>query len=277
MQTKVKMYHNLKYMCRVLQISVKILLGITLWRFCPESHRLKQSESTIGSHTLFVQHNRTVSLFCIVVMGTKKRYPPLLLLLPLAGAGLTLLFTSCSTWESGACISSWQQRGADPVDRDMGELVESMSRGELVPPFIFHMAAWVGEKRCPIAYPLLSVASERTVPEFIRAREVPLTLDSCSTWEYRPCTLPGQYSRDEPAGRISSEPVPKLWVGESWLYHSSVVQQHNKGKERCPSPSVTLYPSPTAQTQKLTLPLSAVTFRKVGPALCLSSTAEVIL
>lgn len=139
MQTKVKMYHNLKYMCRVLQISVKILLRITLWRTGPEPHRLKQSESTIGSHTLFVQHNRTesaiVSLFCIVVMGTRERYPPSSLLLPLAGAGLTLLFTSCSTWGSGACISSRQESRADPVDRDMGELFESMSRGELVPPF----------------------------------------------------------------------------------------------------------------------------------------------
>lgn len=117
MQTKVKMYHNLKCMCRVLQISVKILLRITLWRTGPEPHRLKQSESSIGSHTLFVQHNRTVSLFCTVVMGTRERYPPPSLLLPLAGAGLTLLFTSCSTWGSGACISSRQQSRADPVDR----------------------------------------------------------------------------------------------------------------------------------------------------------------
>lgn len=93
-------------------------------------------------------------------MGTRERYPPPSLLLPLAGAELTLLFSNCSTWESGACISSGQQSGADPVDRSMGELVESMSMGELVPPFIFHMAIWVGEERCPIAYPLLSVASE---------------------------------------------------------------------------------------------------------------------
>lgn len=47
-----------------------------------------------------------------------------------------------------------------------------------------------------------------------RVRELTLLLTSYSTWERRPCNLPGQLTRTEPVVRVSGEPALSKTTGE---------------------------------------------------------------
>lgn len=75
---------------------------------------------------------------------------------------------------------------------------ENVSMGDLAPPLICRMVAWVGERSPPL---INFSRGEGVHPEVIRVQELPLLPISCSTEESRCCTLPGQHNRADPVYR----------------------------------------------------------------------------
>lgn len=116
-----------------------------------------------------------------------------------------LPFTSCNTWVSSPASSSGKCSRADSVDgvgEGRGDWPKNMSMSDLAPTLICHMA-WAGERHPPPSMPEVGGGAG---PEVIRVGELPLT--SCSAWESRLCTSPGQHSGAGSKGR---------GVGESTL------------------------------------------------------------
>lgn len=98
---------------------------------------------------------------------------------------------------------------------------ENVSMGDLAPPLICRMVAWVGE-RSP---PLINFSRDEGVrPEVIRVQELPLLPISCSTEESRRCTLPGQHNRADPVYRDVNASALKLWAWASCPHAMSVMQ-----------------------------------------------------
>lgn len=113
-------------------------------------------------------------LICYVVLRERERCPS-----PTPGhqrqmRELTLPFTSCSTWESGPCISPGQHSKTDSV---------------------YSCASWPGEAPCLICRRWSGQRKKAlTLCCLWQVGELALPLTAHSTWQSGPCTSPGKYS-----------------------------------------------------------------------------------
>lgn len=110
---------------------------------------------------------------------------------------LTLPFTSCSTWESGPCISPGQHSKTDSV---------------------YSCASWPGEAPCLICHRWSGQRKKAlTLCCLWQVGELAVPLTAHSAWQSGPCTSPGKYSV-ELAVVVQvwiSKPAPRTWEQEN--------------------------------------------------------------
>lgn len=88
------------------------------------------------------------------------------------------------------CSSVWP---STCISEDLSLTIKNR-RADPSPYFVCYVVSRVRE-RCSLPHPLPPMAGKRAGLGITRGRELALPLNSCSTWESRPCTLSGQHTR----------------------------------------------------------------------------------